>query len=68
MDVPLLRAIQVEGPRDKGRVNLHMIKRPGAGEFEYKYLALDVEGEDAAGHWTSLGVGADIAQDTHAST
>lgn len=35
----------VEGPLNKGVVNLHMVKRPGIdSEFIYKYLALDVRG------------------------
>lgn len=34
----------VEGPRNTGVVNLHMIKRPSDSEFIYKYLALDVKG------------------------
>ncbi|TAQ85819.1 hypothetical protein B7494_g5861 [Chlorociboria aeruginascens] len=34
----------VEGPLDKGVVNLHMIKRPNDSEFVYKYLFLDVKG------------------------
>jgi len=34
----------MEGPLDKGVVNLHMIKRPSDSEFIYKYLALDVKG------------------------
>lgn len=34
----------VEGDLDKGVVNLHLIKRPGDQEYEYKYLFLDVPG------------------------
>lgn len=35
----------VEGPLNKGVVNLHMVKRPGIdSQFIYKYLALDVPG------------------------
>ncbi|KAI5845358.1 TIM21-domain-containing protein [Tricharina praecox] len=34
----------VEGDLDKGVVNLHLIKRPGQKEYEYKYLYLDVAG------------------------
>ncbi|KAH6659666.1 TIM21-domain-containing protein [Truncatella angustata] len=33
-----------EGPRDRGTVNIHLTKRPGASEFEYKYFYLDVPG------------------------
>ena len=36
--------IQVEGPLDKGVVNLHMTKRTSDSEFVYKYLVLDVKG------------------------
>ncbi|KAF2721418.1 TIM21-domain-containing protein [Polychaeton citri CBS 116435] len=34
----------VEGPANKGTVNLHMIKPPGKRDFEYQVLALDVPG------------------------
>ncbi|KAM0124190.1 hypothetical protein ACHAO1_011107 [Botrytis cinerea] len=34
----------VEGPLNKGVVNLHMVKRPSESEFVYKYLFLDVKG------------------------
>jgi import inner membrane translocase subunit TIM21 len=37
-------SMQVEGPLDKGVVNMHMIKKPSDSEFVYKYLALDVKG------------------------
>lgn len=36
---------QVEGSSRLGVVNLHLTKRPGQTEFEYKYLTLDVKGE-----------------------
>jgi mitochondrial import inner membrane translocase subunit TIM21 len=36
--------LQVEGPLDKGVVNMHMTKKASEGEFVYKYLALDVKG------------------------
>ena len=36
--------MQVEGPLNKGVVNLHMMKRPSENEFVYKYLVLDVKG------------------------
>jgi len=36
--------LQVEGPLNRGVVNLHMIKKPSDSEFVYKYLALDVKG------------------------
>ena len=34
----------VEGPEAKGTVNVHMTRRPGEKEFEYRMLALDVPG------------------------
>lgn len=34
----------LEGPKDKGVVNLHMTKTMSQNEFEYKYLAFDVPG------------------------
>ncbi|RDL33606.1 Uncharacterized protein BP5553_07974 [Venustampulla echinocandica] len=34
----------VEGPLNKGVVNIHMTKGPSDDEFVYKYLALDVKG------------------------
>ena len=34
----------VEGPAAKGTVNLHMSRRPGEKEWEYRVLALDVPG------------------------
>ncbi|KAH6716744.1 TIM21-domain-containing protein [Leptodontidium sp. 2 PMI_412] len=44
----LIMHFNVEGPLNKGVVNLHMIKPPaeseGGGEFVYKYLTLDVKG------------------------
>ncbi len=46
--LPSIRAMtndpQVEGPVNRGVVNMHMIKRPSDSEFAYKYLALDVKG------------------------
>ena len=35
----------VEGPVAKGTVNVHMTKRPGEKDFEYRTLALDVPGQ-----------------------
>lgn len=35
----------VEGSSRSGVVNLHLTKRPGQTEFEYKYLTLDVKGD-----------------------
>ncbi|KAH7314224.1 TIM21-domain-containing protein [Rhexocercosporidium sp. MPI-PUGE-AT-0058] len=44
----LIMHFNVEGPLNKGVVNLHMIKpsveSEGGGEFVYKYLTLDVKG------------------------
>lgn len=50
----------VEGPVAKGTVNLHMTKKVGDKEFEYRFLALDVPGnqrhylENADGHSLDL--------------
>jgi import inner membrane translocase subunit TIM21 len=42
----MLMHFNVEGPKGKGVVSLHMTKKPVAGsEYEYKYLKLDVRGE-----------------------
>ncbi|KAH8774811.1 TIM21-domain-containing protein [Hyaloscypha finlandica] len=40
----LIMHFNVEGPLDKGVVNMHMMKKPSDSEFLYKYLALDVRG------------------------
>jgi len=40
----LIMHFNVEGPLNKGVVNLHMTKHPPQSEYEYKYLALDVRG------------------------
>ena len=37
---------QVEGPLNKGVVNIHMTKKPSDMEFEYRILALDVQGHE----------------------
>ncbi|KAK6193167.1 hypothetical protein LQW54_012737 [Pestalotiopsis sp. IQ-011] len=34
----------MEGPRNSGTVDVHLTKRPGASEFEYRYLFLDIPG------------------------
>ncbi|KAI1177441.1 import inner membrane translocase subunit tim-21 [Nemania sp. FL0916] len=34
----------VEGPLNNGVVNLHLVKRAGHNEYEYKYLCVDVKG------------------------
>ncbi|KAI9865140.1 MAG: mitochondrial import inner membrane translocase subunit tim21 [Trichoglossum hirsutum] len=40
----LLMHFNVEGPLNRGVVNLHMTKRPDQSEFDYKYLFLEVKG------------------------
>lgn len=35
----------VEGPANNGTVNVHMTRRPGEKDFEYRMLALDVPGQ-----------------------
>ncbi|KAI9888120.1 MAG: hypothetical protein M1823_000055 [Watsoniomyces obsoletus] len=40
----LLMHFHVEGPLNKGVVQLHMVKPPNQKSLEYKYLALDVKG------------------------
>ncbi|KAK0368678.1 hypothetical protein CLIM01_13964 [Colletotrichum limetticola] len=40
----MLMHFHVEGPLNRGVVYLHMIKTPISGEFEYKYLYVDVRG------------------------
>ena len=41
----MLMRNQVEGPLNRGVVRLHMLKRPGASELEYRYLFVDVAGK-----------------------
>ncbi|TDZ22707.1 Mitochondrial import inner membrane translocase subunit TIM21 [Colletotrichum orbiculare MAFF 240422] len=41
----LLMHFHVEGPLNKGVVYLHMVKTPSSGEFEYKYLYVDIRGQ-----------------------
>ncbi|KAL3428448.1 mitochondrial import inner membrane translocase subunit Tim [Phlyctema vagabunda] len=41
----LIMHFNVEGPLDQGVVNLHMTKRPSESDFVYKYLYLDVKGQ-----------------------
>jgi len=36
--------VQVQGPLNKGVVNMHMVKNPSESEFIYRYLFLDVPG------------------------
>ncbi|QSZ33119.1 hypothetical protein DSL72_002705 [Monilinia vaccinii-corymbosi] len=40
----LVMHFNVEGPLNRGVVNLHMVRRPPETEFVYKYLFLDVKG------------------------
>lgn len=40
-----LRYYQVEGPRNRGTVNMHLVKYVGRGEYEYKYFFVDVNGQ-----------------------
>ncbi|PQE33195.1 Mitochondrial import inner membrane translocase subunit tim21 protein [Rutstroemia sp. NJR-2017a WRK4] len=40
----LVMHFNVEGPLNKGVVNLHMVKHPSDSEFFYRYLFLDVKG------------------------
>ncbi|GAB1316647.1 mitochondrial import inner membrane translocase subunit tim21 [Madurella fahalii] len=34
----------VQGPRGTGRVNMHLVRRAGQGEYQYKYFFVDVKG------------------------
>ncbi|KAL2141291.1 hypothetical protein VTI28DRAFT_2626 [Corynascus sepedonium] len=34
----------VRGPKGAGRVNIHLVKRAGQSEYEYKYFFLDIQG------------------------
>ncbi|KXX78822.1 Mitochondrial import inner membrane translocase subunit tim21 [Madurella mycetomatis] len=34
----------VQGPRGTGRANMHLVKRVGQGEYQYKYFFVDVKG------------------------
>ncbi|KAH6632660.1 TIM21-domain-containing protein [Chaetomium tenue] len=40
----LMIQFNVQGPKGAGRVNMHLIKRVGQGEYEYKYFFLDIRG------------------------
>ena len=37
---------QVDGPLRSGIAQLHMVKRRGQSEYEYKYLFVDVKGHE----------------------
>ena len=36
--------LQVEGPKNRGAVNIHMVRDSKHGDFEYKYFFVDVRG------------------------
>ena len=40
----MLTTPQVEGPLNRGTVNVHLTKRAGTSDFEYKHLYIDVPG------------------------
>ncbi|KAI1119396.1 import inner membrane translocase subunit tim-21 [Nemania sp. NC0429] len=40
----LMMQFYVEGPLNTGAVNVHLVKRAGHNEFEYRYLFVDVKG------------------------
>lgn len=42
--VMMLMAAQVQGPKGIGRVSMHLVKRAGQGEYEYKYFFIDAKG------------------------
>ncbi|KAI1434545.1 import inner membrane translocase subunit tim-21, mitochondrial [Xylaria sp. CBS 124048] len=42
----LVMHFYVEGPLNNGLVNVHLVKRAGHHEFEYRYLFLDVKGHN----------------------
>lgn len=35
---------QVEGPRNRGSVHIHLTKHPGQSEHQYKYFYVDIKG------------------------
>lgn len=35
---------QVQGPKGSGRVGMHLVRRAGHSEHEYKYFFVDVKG------------------------
>lgn len=37
---------QVDGPKENGMAQLHMIKRRGESDYEYKYLFVDAKGHE----------------------
>ncbi|OAA40773.1 import inner membrane translocase subunit tim-21 [Beauveria brongniartii RCEF 3172] len=42
----LLLHFHVEGPRNHGVAQVHMVKLPGHSDYEYKYLFVDVKGHE----------------------
>ncbi|KAL1858948.1 hypothetical protein VTK73DRAFT_7724 [Phialemonium thermophilum] len=42
----LLIQFNVQGPKNSGRVHMHLIKPAGAKELQYKYFYVDVPGQD----------------------
>ncbi len=40
----LLMHFNVQGPRGSGLVNMHLVKRVGRSEYEYKYFFVDARG------------------------
>ncbi|KAM3497460.1 hypothetical protein MY10362_009194 [Beauveria mimosiformis] len=42
----LLLHFHVEGPRNHGVAQVHMVKLPGHSDYEYKYLFVDVRGHE----------------------
>lgn len=40
----LIMHFYVEGPRDRGTANVHLVKQVGHSEFEYKYFFVDIKG------------------------
>jgi len=41
----LLMHFNVEGPRNKGVVNIHLVKRAGQSDYEYKHFYVDIRGQ-----------------------
>lgn len=41
-----LTSSQVEGPRNHGVAQVHMVKLPGHSDYEYQYLFVDVKGHE----------------------
>ncbi len=43
---PTLIPAQVDGPLQNGIAQMHMVKRRGESDYEYKYLFIDIKGHD----------------------